>query len=119
VALPAAQQRPAFFSAWTRKEAVLKAVGDRRAFEFRDLDVGPTAETAAAAAAAALGGAWRIAAFTPSRGYAAAIALRLPEHHGELLRLRLFRHHDDDGLGLGGDPAGPLDLADGGADFVH
>ncbi len=65
-ALPAAARRPTFFSLWTRKEAVLKATGDPKAFEFGDMD----------AAAITLAGAWSLATFFPADGYCGAIALR-------------------------------------------
>ncbi len=108
-ALPAAERRPAFFSLWTRKEAVLKAIGDRKAFEFRDFD------------AAAAGRTWRIATFVPAEGYRAAIALRSAEyaHAAELPRLRLLDHHDDDGLRVGRHASGALQFADGTPDLVQ
>src|SRR5438874_12407129 len=51
-ALSSHEQRPAFFSVWTRKEAVLKATGDRKAFEFREFEVGLRADAIATAEAA-------------------------------------------------------------------
>jgi len=119
--LPAAQQRTAFFSIWTRKEAVLKATGDRRAFEFRDLDLGSDEAAAAGAVGEQLGGRWAIETFTPAEGYCAAIALRSAEHRhlAEALAIRLLGHDDDHRLCVCGNAAGPLDFADGGLDFVH
>jgi 4'-phosphopantetheinyl transferase len=108
-ALPDGERGQAFFSLWTRKEAMLKAIGDRKAFEFSEVD------------AASAGRAWAIATFVPASGYYAAIALRSAEHRQatELLRLRLFDHHDDDGLRVGVHASGALQLADGAADFVQ
>jgi 4'-phosphopantetheinyl transferase len=107
-ALPAGERQAAFFSVWTRKEAVLKAIGDRTAFEFRDFDAALAEQT------------WSIATFAPAPGYCAAIALRSFEHRdAELLRLRLLDHHDDDGLRAGGHASGALEFADGAADLVE
>lgn len=119
--LPDALRRPAFFSLWTRKEAVLKAIGDRTAFEFRDLDLDTAART------------WRIVTFVPAEGYCAAIAARsagprlAAEHHRhshpaelpELRRLRLLDYDDDDRLDVRGQASGALQLADGAPDFVQ
>jgi 4'-phosphopantetheinyl transferase len=74
--LPPDERRSLFFSIWTRKEAILKATGDRHAFDFRDLDL----------AAITLPGSWSIASCSPERGYLAAIALRSAVMaHGSLL----------------------------------
>jgi 4'-phosphopantetheinyl transferase len=122
--LPPASRRAAFFSVWTRKEALLKATGDRAAFEFRDLEVGLDPGGSGERLAdirARLGGEWTIATFSPAAGYGAAIAVRLLEHlhAAEALTLRLLRHDDDDGLRVGRDLPGALDLAQCRLDFVH
>ncbi len=87
-ALPAVERRTGFFAVWTRKEAILKATGDRTAFEFNDMD----------ADAITLPGAWSVAAFSPAPGYCGAIALRSTGGpQAAPLRLRLLDHDSHDG----------------------
>src|SRR4029079_6389010 len=93
----------------------------RRAFEFRDLDLGCDETAAAGAVGDQLGGRWAIETFTPAEGYCGAIALQSAEHRhlAESLAIRLLGHDDDHRLRVRGNAAGPLDFADVGLDFVH
>lgn len=91
LALPPPQQRAAFFAAWTRKEAYLKARGDGLRFPLgqfsvslhpdepaRLLDVAGNPDEAAR---------WRLYALQPAPGYAAALALAGPEAEIRMWRL--------------------------------
>lgn len=75
-----AQQRHAFFNAWTRKEAYLKALGSGLAVPLDEFDVSLAPDEPAALLA--VRGAedeaahWTLHAFTPAPGYVGAVALR-------------------------------------------
>ena len=77
--LPADQQTPAFFNGWTRKEALLKALGTGLlpALERFEISLRPEAPTRVLsvngdAAAAAR---WSLTALKPAAGYTAAVAV--------------------------------------------
>jgi 4'-phosphopantetheinyl transferase len=76
---PAARQQEAWFEAWTRKEAVLKALGTGLGVEPRALELLPPDFVPVARAAALAGplrdAAWTVASFRPAPGYVAALAV--------------------------------------------
>jgi 4'-phosphopantetheinyl transferase len=68
--LPAAARLPAFFTGWTRKEAVVKAGGEGLARSLAEVDVGDATEVDGPD-----GRRWRLEDLTPAPGYAAALAV--------------------------------------------
>lgn len=76
-ALPAPQRQQAFFAAWTRKEAFIKALGAGLALPLDSFDVslGPDDPPAllAVRGAAQATGPWRLVALDPAPGYAGAL----------------------------------------------
>jgi 4'-phosphopantetheinyl transferase len=78
--LPADQQRDGFFNAWTRKEAVLKALGDGLSYSLDRLDV--TLAPATPAKLLTIGGdpgealAWSIHDLRPALNFAGALAAK-------------------------------------------
>lgn len=65
----------AFFSTWTRKEAVVKAAGDALAQPLHDLDIGALALPAIVRASTRLGDRdWHLHSFDPAPGYVGALA---------------------------------------------
>ena len=80
-ALPEALRLLGFFNGWTRKEAVLKALGRGLDYPLGEISVsltpGRAAELRRAPAGAGARSDWSIAAFSPEPGYVAAVvALR-------------------------------------------
>lgn len=87
--LPLEQREPAFFTAWTRKEAYLKAVGEGL---LAPLDqVGVTFRPDEAPSIVHIGGkrsaakSWHLYSFGPAQGYSGAVA-----YAGEGLEVRVF-----------------------------
>lgn len=78
-ALPADRKVPAFFAAWTGKEAVAKAVGQGLRLGFPELDIGMEDQDGNPKARAVTMdrfGACRLVALSAPAGYAAALAVR-------------------------------------------
>jgi 4'-phosphopantetheinyl transferase len=77
-ALPAAQRRNAFFQFWTRKEALIKAMGDGFSLPLREFDVSQAPEKPVLPIAApniqSADKQWRIKDINVLPGYVAAIA---------------------------------------------
>lgn len=77
-ALPADLQTEAFFRCWTRKEAVVKAIGDGLSHPLDSFDVSLASDEVAAVQR--IDGdspdRWRLATFKPASGYTGAIACR-------------------------------------------
>jgi 4'-phosphopantetheinyl transferase len=74
-ALPAVERTAAFFSTWTRKEAIVKAVGDgaQIPLERFEVDIRPSSTQPTIATDLPWIG-WRLWSFDPLPGYAAAVA---------------------------------------------
>jgi 4'-phosphopantetheinyl transferase len=86
-ALPPSQKLAAFFNAWTRKEACLKAMGDGLAFPMEQLDVslspGEPARLYDIKGYHSTVPHWSLQELTPAPGYVAALAV---EGHGWRLK---------------------------------
>lgn len=81
LALPAQQQRPAFFTCWTRKEAYIKARGEGLALPLADFAVSLVPDEPAQmlwAADPAEVARWRLAALDAGPGFAAALCVAGP-----------------------------------------
>ena len=78
--VPAARRRRAFYDAWTRKEAVIKATGEGLSADLSAFDVtllpGETACVLADRGPNRDAGQWRIFALRPRPGYVGAVALQ-------------------------------------------
>jgi 4'-phosphopantetheinyl transferase len=92
-AIPPIDRPAAFFSAWTRKEAIVKAVGDgtRVPLDQLEVDISPSCSEPQIAAGVA-GGEWRVWSFSPVPGYTAAVAC------GSTITSLERYHFDDDSL---------------------
>lgn len=79
-ALPKAEQLAAFYRCWTRKEAIVKAIGEGLSHPLNSFDVslGPAmpAVVERFEGEADAAGVWRLANFEPASGYAGAVACR-------------------------------------------
>jgi 4'-phosphopantetheinyl transferase len=79
LAVPDEQKPAAFFNAWTRKEAFIKAVGDGLSYPLDRFDVslapGEPARLLRVAGEPEATSRWRIEALEPAPGYAAAVAV--------------------------------------------
>lgn len=75
-ALPDDQQTEGFFTAWTRKEAFIKAVGTGLSYPLKDFDVTLSPEEPARLLriAGAAPGAWSLVGLRPATGYIGAVA---------------------------------------------
>ena len=83
--IPAENREQAFFNLWTRKEALLKALGSGLRTEPRRIEVGLTDErTVRFDGELAAGGEWRVLTVPVEPGYAAAVA-----YSGELCSVTL------------------------------
>lgn len=94
-ALPAAERPAAFLSAWTRKEAVIKAIGDEEQCPSRSFEVDirvPVPEPSIAVDPSL--GPWYLRAFDPAPGFVAAVAHDRPIREFER---RAFDVHARDG----------------------
>jgi 4'-phosphopantetheinyl transferase len=95
------RKREAFFNGWTRKEAIVKALGAGLGYPVRQLtvsiDPGERVRLIRANGDAMNRSRWTLEALTPAPGYAAAVA-----HHGSRRSLHLFEWSDG---------VGPLQLA--------
>lgn len=78
-AVPDAQKPQAFFAAWTRKEAFIKAVGEGLSFPLADFAItlapGEPARLLAIRGEAAAAAAWQMWDVEVGRGYAAAVVV--------------------------------------------
>ena len=73
--LPSGDRQGAFFHLWTRKEALLKALGSGLRTELRQIDVGLEGECVIRIGGeAAQAGEWRVSTIRAEPGYAAAVA---------------------------------------------
>jgi 4'-phosphopantetheinyl transferase len=102
LAVPDAQKPVAFFNAWTRKEAFIKALGDGLSYPLDRFDVslapGEPARLLRVAGDPEATRRWRIEALEPAAGYAAAVAVA-----GHDWRLVHFKELDTGGdLGIWG-----------------
>lgn len=81
--LPLHQQQAAFFNCWTRKEAVIKAIGDGLALPLNQFDVsfapGEPAKLLELRGDRSISNRWSLQDLTPAPNYAAAVAV---EGHG-------------------------------------
>lgn len=79
-AVPDEQKPQAFFNAWTRKEAFIKAVGEGLSFPLADFDVtlspGEPARLLAVRGSAEEAARWQMADMKVGAGYAAAVVAR-------------------------------------------
>ena len=79
-----------FFNCWTRKEAVVKAMGDGLAAPLQSFDVSlrpdDEAEILRADGACSAAKTWALRAFTPEHGYRAAIVTDIPAPNLHVLR---------------------------------
>jgi 4'-phosphopantetheinyl transferase len=79
LAVPDEQKPAAFFNAWTRKEAFIKALGDGLSYPLDRFDVslapGQPARLLRVAGEPEATSRWRIEALEPAPGYAAAVAV--------------------------------------------
>ncbi len=79
-----------FFNCWTRKEAVVKAMGDGLAAPLQSFDVslqpGDDAKILRAVGACDAAKSWALRAFTPEHGYRAAIVTDIPAPNLHVLR---------------------------------
>jgi 4'-phosphopantetheinyl transferase len=78
-ALPIAEQDDAFFRCWTRKEAIVKALGDGLTMPLDRFTVDITTDTEAGLQASfdtEPAASWRLLPFRPADGYHGAIAVR-------------------------------------------
>jgi 4'-phosphopantetheinyl transferase len=82
--LPEKRRRAAFFAGWTRKEAVIKAVGAGLALSLDSFEVSIEGEAKLLRADPSLGQGWSLREIEAPDGYTATIALE-----GPLLDLRL------------------------------
>ncbi len=78
--LPAPVNLQAFFNAWTRKEAFIKAIGDGLSYPLADFDVsllpGEPARLITIARSSTEAAAWTLQAIEAGAGYTAAFAVR-------------------------------------------
>ncbi len=78
-AVPPAVQHEAFFNAWTRKEAYIKAIGEGLSHPLADFDVslipGAPAQLLSTRPDPSEAGRWSLASFSPYPGYIAAVAV--------------------------------------------
>jgi 4'-phosphopantetheinyl transferase len=95
--LPSIDRMAAFFSTWTRKEALVKAVGDGTQVPLDSfvVDIAPSAAEPHLAIDRRYGD-WRLWSFEPAPGYAAAVAsgpgvLELQRFHFDEESLRLVQ----------------------------
>ena len=89
-ALPSVEQRAAFFRIWSRKEAFIKAVGQGLSYPLDSFEVTAAEDETRLLRVgddSAEAGAWSLLALPVPAGYAAALAVRLPE-----VRLCTWRH---------------------------
>ncbi len=79
-AVPDEQKPQAFFNAWTRKEAFIKAVGEGLSFPLADFDVtlspGEPARLLAVRGSAEEAARWQMADMKVGEGYAAAVVVK-------------------------------------------
>jgi 4'-phosphopantetheinyl transferase len=77
-ALPESEQLAAFYRCWTRKEAIVKAVGEGLSHTLTSFDVSLKADEPAVVERfeGAAAGAWQLAHFEPAQDYVGAIAGR-------------------------------------------
>lgn len=76
--LPASARPAAFFACWTRKEALVKALGTGIAFGLAEFSISMDPEETEARLESehpALSGAWRLYSIRPTPGYLAAVAI--------------------------------------------
>lgn len=90
-AMPADRQLEAFYRCWTRKEAIVKAIGEGLSHALDSFDVTLGADAPAAverfAGEADASRVWRLAHFDPAPGYMGAVACRTG---GAALSVRRF-----------------------------
>jgi 4'-phosphopantetheinyl transferase len=90
LAVPDGQKAVAFFNAWTRKEAFIKALGDGLSYPLDRFDVslapGEPACLLRVAGEPEAAARWRIEALKPAPGYAAAVAVA--GHNWRLVHLK-------------------------------
>lgn len=88
--LPAGRRTRAFFTAWTRKEAFLKATGDGLFRDPREVQAGVEARRSPAPIRSnrAVDGLWTVLTLAPPTGYAAALVVQ-----GAPARIRIRRAH--------------------------
>jgi len=75
-ALPAVEQTVAFFRCWTRKEAIVKAIGEGLTRPLDSFDVSVSWAAVLERIDGDDAAAWRLAHFEPAPGYVGAIACR-------------------------------------------
>jgi 4'-phosphopantetheinyl transferase len=89
-ALPESEHLAAFYRCWTRKEAIVKAIGEGLSHPLTSFDVSLGPATPAIVerfeGEPDAAGVWRLANFEPASGYAGAVACRTA---GAALALRL------------------------------
>jgi 4'-phosphopantetheinyl transferase len=83
-ALPPEERNAAFFNAWTRKEALLKATGKGISFGLDRVEValapGQPAQFVSLDGDKRKAGGWALWSLTPAPGYVAAVALETTDH---------------------------------------
>ena len=100
--LPTSERTKAFFSAWTQKEAYLKATGDGLGVPLSSFSTSIRPQEPACLHGA-LGEKWSLHSFSPRPGYAAAVAV---EGKNFLVRSRAWRAPSD-AFFPAGDPISP------------
>lgn len=97
LALPLSEQQPTFFNCWTRKEAIIKALGTGLAFPLNQFEVsmkvGSPARLLATHWDPEEAANWYMASFTPAENYIGAFAVR-----GLVSDLQLWQWNKRDGI---------------------
>jgi 4'-phosphopantetheinyl transferase len=76
--LPPEQQRLAFYTTWTRKEAFVKAIGEGLSYPLKAFTTGRTDRPPLLEIAGVPRADWTMANLAPATGYAGALAIRQP-----------------------------------------
>ncbi|MFN8481458.1 MAG: 4'-phosphopantetheinyl transferase superfamily protein [Anaerolineae bacterium] len=87
--LPESERLAGFFEAWTRKEAVLKGLGDGLSRPLREVEVFGRRDADLWWDPTVPNSAWRLTSFAPQRGYVACVAAKVADA-GKTVKLTGF-----------------------------